>query len=137
MILNNEKSFINNDFIMKIDVDPETIVLDVTSVEADEDGDKYAHKGQFVDKDGKIITLTDGEGTLTFSSDPVGILTEDVNLKWDEANVEASILRHGLIQAEYLHYPEGVTYKPKYASDIEAKLPHIRCNKSWEGSAGE
>lgn len=114
---------LDKDFILS-QYDPIPCVIKPDGIEADEYGMKYAHKGSFIDKEGKVITLTDAEGTLTFSADPIGILTERLNLTYGER--VGSILQHGLIQAEYLPYPEGVTYTAKYDDAIKEKLPLIQ-----------
>lgn len=103
----------------------ETKTIKTDGLEADDDGRIYARKGSFVDKDGKVITLSDGGSELTFSADPYGIITEDLNLTYGKQ--AGSVLRSGTIDPQYLNYPEGVTYKDAYAASIEAKMPHILC----------
>lgn len=99
-----------------------TIVPD--GITANATGQKYAHKGDFIDKDGKVITLTASE-SLEFGADPIGILTETLNLT--EGAAAGSILRSGVIEAKWLHWPEGVEYKPSFNATIEEKLPLIQC----------
>lgn len=123
VIDDRKKWSIDNDFILsQYDPVPWTIVDD--GIEADEYGMKYAHKGDFIDADGKVITLSDGGDSLTFSAEPVGILTERANVTYGP--VVKGILQHGLIQAEFLNYPEGVTYKPEFDKSIKEKLPLIQ-----------
>lgn len=105
-------------------VDPETITIQQDGLEKDENNEIYAHEGSFIDKDGKVITLTKGEG-LEFSADPVGILTEAVNVT-DGAQA-GSLMRRGTIYADKIPYPEGVEYEESFMASIEAKLPHILC----------
>lgn len=103
----------------------ETKTIQKDGLEADEYGMIYARKGSFVDKDGKVITLSDGGTELTFSADPYGIITEDLNLTYGKQ--AGSVLRSGTIDPQWLNYPEGVTYKEAYAASIEEKMPHILC----------
>ena len=103
----------------------ETKTIQKDGLEPDENGMVYARKGSFVDKDGKVITLSDGGSELTFSADPYGIITEDLNLTYGKQ--AGSVLRSGSIDPQWLNYPEGVTYKEAYAASIEEKLPHIIC----------
>lgn len=120
----NKKFFIDKEFQIKPGV-RNNHTLDPEGIEANEYGQKYAHKGDFIDKDGKVITLTGSGSELTFSADPVGILTETVNLTYGKQ--VGSILRTGEIDAEELHYPEEVEYDPGFNKTIEEKLPGIVC----------
>lgn len=130
------KTFISYEFQIQPGL-RETKTIQTDGLEADEDGMIYAKKGSFVDKDGKVITLSDGGSELTFSADPYGIITEDVNLTYGKQ--AGSVLRSGTIDAQWLNYPEGVTYKSDYDASIEEKLPHILCihsNATQTFSAG-
>lgn len=122
IINDRNKWSIDPDFVIS-QYDPVPWTIQPDGIEADEYGMKYAHKGDFIDKDGKVITLSDGGDSLTFSADPVGILTERKNVTYGP--VVGSLLQRGVIQAEFLHYPEGVTYKPGYDKSIREKLPLI------------
>ncbi len=110
-------------FISRCD-SPEPITVSDEGIQPDEDNEKWVHEGTFLDKDGKAITLTKGEG-LEFSADPVGILTEAVNVT--DGAQGGSLMRRGVIYAEKLPYPEGVEYDDSFKAAIEAKLPHILC----------
>lgn len=126
-----ETYVIDKDFILA-QYEPETITLSPEGVEKDEYGNMYIHKGQFIDKDGKVITLTSGEG-LEFSADPIGILTETKNLRMGP--VGGSILRTGMIEAKWLYYPSDVVYDPAFNASIEEKLPGIKCRLVQEPAA--
>ena len=110
-------------FISRCD-SPEPITVSDEGIQPDEDNEKWVHEGTFLDKDGKAITLTKGEG-LEFSADPIGILTEAVNVT--DGAQGGSLMRSGVIYADKLPYPEGVEYDDSFKASIEAKLPHILC----------
>lgn len=99
-----------------------TYTIQTDGLEADENGDVLAHKGSFIDKDGKVIKLTD---CTSIPSDPIGILTETLNLRYGPQ--PGSVLRSGEIQAKYLYYPDEVEYEESFDAIIESKLPHILC----------
>ena len=104
--------------------DPETVTIQPDGLEKNDDNEIYAHEGSFIDKDGKVITLTKGEG-LEFSADPIGILTEAVNLT--DGPQGGSVMKQGTIYANKIPYPEGVEYEESFMASIEAKLPKITC----------
>lgn len=106
-------------------VAPETITVQPDGIKEDDDHEKYIHEGTFIDKDGKAITLTKSSKNLTFSADPIGILTEAVNVT--DGPQPGSLMRRGVIYAEKLPYPEEVEFDEQFKADIEAALPHILC----------
>ena len=114
-------------FISRAD-SPETITIDNSGLKPNEEGEIEAVAGSFIDKDGKVITLTKGE-SLEFSSDPIGILTETINLT--DGKQAGSIMYSGVIYADKLPYPEGVEYDDSFKTAIQDKLPQIHCVGSY------
>lgn len=112
---------IDNEFQMKPGV-RNTYTIKPDGLEADENGDILAHKGSFIDKDGKVIKLT---GVEEITPDPIGILTETLNLRYGPQ--AGSILRSGEIDAKFLYYPDEVEYNTSFNAIIESKLPLIQC----------
>lgn len=122
---------IDKEFIMHAD-HPETFTVLPDGITPTEDGEYMLRKGTFVDIDGKVVTLSSSDKkTLTFSTPPIGIVTETLNITDHIAHkgmkVAASVMRRGLIQAEYLPYPDGVEYVESFKASIEEALPHILC----------
>lgn len=118
-----KKFFVDREFQMQPGL-RQTWTVKPDGIEKTEDGFVYARKGSFIDKEGKVVTLT-GSDSLEFGSDPIGILTETLNLTYGAQ--AGSVLRSGVIDAQYLFYPEGVEYKPAFNASIEEKLPLIQC----------
>ena len=63
-------------------------------IDPDVDGNKYAIKGSFIDKDGKVVTPTYTASGVTFSADPIGILFATVNVTHGDA--------HGAVMLEFV-----------------------------------
>lgn len=91
-------------------------------LEPDKNGQIWAIKGSFIDKDGKVIKPTYGEDSITFSSDPIGILFATVNVTHGAAH--GAILTHGTIKADMFNWGE-YDYKPELAKSVKEKLPEI------------
>lgn len=110
-------------------VDSYTVQPD--GIDADQYGHKWARSGSFIDAEGNVVTLTasgedPGEKELEFGSDPIGIITETVDVT-DGPN-EVAVLRSGEIEAENLNYPDTVEYDAGFNASIEEALPHILCH---------
>lgn len=124
IISNRRKWSLDKDFIIT-QRDPIPVDISPVGVEADEYGQKYVHKGEFIDAKGQVVKVTESGGNLQFSGDPIGILTERVNVT--NGRVTRGVLNNGLIQAEYLPiFTNGeIEYDPKYDAQITEKLPHV------------
>lgn len=97
-----------------------TIVSD--GIEPDKHGKKWAIKGSFIDKDGKVIKPTYGADSITFDTDPIGILFASVDVTNGPAH--GAILTHGVIKADMFNWGDN-DYKPSLAKSVKEKLPEI------------
>lgn len=96
-------------------------------VEADDNGDKYVTKGQFIDKDGKVTKATVTADNVTFENPPVGILFATVNVTHGKAH--GALLVAGTVKGEWLLacQPDNEQeYSTKQAEEIVKLLPRIR-----------
>lgn len=91
-------------------------------IEPDEQGKKYAIKGSFVDKDGKILKPTFSAESVTFDTDPVGILFASVNVTYGPAM--GAIMYRGRIRGEWFNWGDN-DYVPALAKSVQEKLPGI------------
>lgn len=98
-----------------------TIVAD--GIEADELGRKLVTKGSWIDKDGKKIVPTVTEDSITFDSDPIGLLFSTVDVTY--GNADGAILYMGKIQGEWLDWGDQ-EWNTKYGQEIVKKLPLLR-----------
>ena len=91
-------------------------------IEADARGKKYAVKGSFIDKDGKVTVPTVSASDLTFESDPIGILFHTVDVT--DGPVDGAVLIIGTVMGEYIDWGEQ-EYSFELAKKLHEKLPLI------------
>lgn len=93
-----------------------TVVVD--GVTADKEGNKIVPRGTFLDKDGKISSVSGGTG-----SDPVGMLDKTVDLTGlqDGDGLEVPVVVEGYLQGARLNVTDHEDY-----SAITTALPEIK-----------
>lgn len=95
-----------------------------TGITADENGRKYVVAGSLISESGKIVKITrggtSGSYTYTLSEDPVGIVFSTVDVTYGPQPVAAMV--EGYVITERL---QG-EYVVEALADIKAKLPNIK-----------
>ena len=97
-----------------------TIVAD--GIEPNELGHKIAVKGSYIDKDGKVLKPTFTEDSVTFDSDPIGILFANVDVTY--GNADGAIMYKGIVQGDYMDWGDQ-EWSVKLGEAVHAKLPYI------------
>lgn len=97
-----------------------TIVPD--GIEPNELGHKIAVKGSYIDKDGKVLKPTFTEDSVTFDSDPIGILFSSVDVTY--GNADGAIMYKGIVQGDYMDWGDQ-EWNVKLGEAVHAKLPNI------------
>lgn len=91
-------------------------------IKADEHGRKYARKGSFIDKDGKVTEPSVTASEITFTQAPVGILFHTVDVT--HGPEDGAILIIGTVMGEYIDWGEQ-TYNFNLAKSLHKALPLI------------
>lgn len=97
-----------------------TIVPD--GIEPNELGHKIAVKGSYIDKDGKVLTPTFTEDSVTFDSDPIGILFSSVDVTY--GNADGAIMYKGIVQGDFMDWGDQ-EWNVKLGEAVHEKLPFI------------
>lgn len=97
-----------------------TIVPD--GIEPNELGHKIAVKGSYIDKDGKVLKPTFTEDSVTFDSDPIGILFSNVDVTY--GNADGAIMYKGIVQGDFMDWGDQ-EWNVKLGEAVHAKLPNI------------
>lgn len=119
----NREVFVDAEF-MALEYNFHTVSHTISDegIEVDEHGRKYARKGSFIDKDGKVTTPTVSASDLTFETDPIGILYHTVDVT--HGPVDGAILIIGTVMGEYMDWGEQ-EYSFDLAKKLHEKLPLI------------
>lgn len=91
-------------------------------LEADEHGHKYAQKGSYIDKDGKVVVPTVTSSTIEFSSQPIGILFHTIDVT--NGPEDGAILIKGTVMGDYMDWGEQ-EYNFDLAKSLHKALPLI------------
>lgn len=94
-----------------------------TGIKPDENGRKLVTKGSWIDKDGKKIVPTVTEDSITFDTDPIGLLFSTVDVTY--GNADGAILYMGKVQGDYMDWGDQ-EWNTKYGLEIVKKLPLLR-----------
>lgn len=97
-----------------------TIVPD--GIEPNELGHKIAVKGSYIDKDGKVLKPTFTEDSVTFDSDPIGILFSSVDVTY--GNADGAIMYKGIVQGDFMDWGDQ-EWNVKLGEAVHEKLPNI------------
>lgn len=97
-----------------------TIVPD--GIEANELGHKIAVKGSYIDKDGKVLKPTFTEDSVTFDSDPIGILFSSVDVTY--GNADGAIMYKGIVQGDFMDWGDQ-EWNVQLGEAVHKKLPNI------------
>ena len=94
-------------------------------IDPDVDGNKYAIKGSFIDKDGKVVKPTYTASGVTFSADPIGILFATVNVTHGDAH--GAVMVKGVVKGNWLLACSQAKqkYNEKIGEKIVEALPGI------------
>lgn len=92
-------------------------------LEADEDGLIYAQKGSFIDKDGKVTVPTVTSNSISFTSDPVGILFSPVDVTNGENY--GAVMIEGWVKGDYMDWDEN-EWTEEYGQALVKLMPGIR-----------
>lgn len=91
-------------------------------IEADEHGHKYAQKGSFIDKDGKVTVPTVTASEITFENPPIGMLFHTLDVT--HGPVDGAILIIGTVMGDYVDWGEQ-EYNFDLAKSLHKALPLI------------
>lgn len=97
-----------------------TIVPD--GIEPNELGRKIAVKGSYIDKDGKVLNPTFTEDSVTFDSDPIGILFSSVDVTY--GNADGAIMYKGIVQGDFMNWGDQ-EWNVQLGEAVHEKLPYI------------
>lgn len=91
-------------------------------IEADDNGQKWAKKGSFIDKDGKVTVPNVTATNVTFTNPPIGILFSSV--KVTEGPDAGAVMIKGWVKGDYMDWGD-YEWNPKYGEAIHKILPDI------------
>lgn len=100
---------------------PMTIYDD--GVEANEKGRKWVEKGTFIDKDGKVTIPTVTEDSVTFESEPVGVLFHRADVTHGQDWV--AVMYAGCLWGDFMNWGEEYDWTPEYGEAIVKLIPEL------------